>query len=438
MKLQMFNLGRYFLPPAKSTFAHNVDGLFNFITDAGALLLLGILVVMVYFVIKYRRRSEDDVTSLVDHNTLLEISWIVLPLFLVLVIFSWGFKGYYILFHPPKDAYEINVTAQQWLWKFHYKNGKTTVNKLYVPAGEPVKLIMTSKDVIHSLFIPDFRVKHDVLPDRYTQVWFNAKKPGHAELFCAQYCGVGHSNMHADVIIQSQKKFKEWLKNGGSNSTASSGGKPNGKNLAALGKKLYTSKGCNSCHSVNGSKGVGPTWKGLFGSTVTLSNGQKVKANADYIKDSILHPKKQIVKGFQPVMPKGIISKKQNLNALVAYIKSLSPKAVKKTSQSQQSSQMSQAKMIALGKKLYKQKTCSSCHTLNGSKSVGPTWKGLYGSMVTLKSGKKVKANANYIKESIMKPKAQVVKGFQPIMPTGLISKKQNLNALVAYIKSLK
>ncbi|HKJ46101.1 MAG TPA: cytochrome c oxidase subunit II [Balneolales bacterium] len=314
----MFNLGKYFLPPAKSTFAHNTDALFNFITTTGAYLLLGIVVVMIYFVIKYRRRSEDDVTSLVDHNTTIEIVWSIIPLILVLVIFSWGFKDYYKLFTPPQDSYEINVTAQQWLWKFKYDNGKTTMNKLHVPAGRPVKLVMKSNDVIHSLFIPDFRVKHDVLPSKYSIVWFDAKKPGHADLFCTQYCGVGHSNMHADVIIQSQKDFDKWLKQGAS----SSNGKPAGKTMAEYGKELYQKNGCNSCHSLDGSKGVGPSWKGVFGSKVTLSDGKTVTVDENYIRESILNPGAKIVKGYNNVMPtfQGVL-KNEQIDALIAFIK---------------------------------------------------------------------------------------------------------------------
>lgn len=211
--------------------------------------------------------------------------------------------------------------------------------------------------------------------------------------------------------------------------------------LVALGKKLFNQKTCSSCHSINGSKGVGPTLKDLYGSTVTLSNGKTVNANADYIKESIMKPHAQIVKGFQPIMPTGLISKQKNLDALTAYIESISSKkAPKETAQAQQTSQnnqSNQSQLIALGKKLYTQKTCSSCHSLNGSRGVGPTWKGLFGSKVTLKSGKTVTADASYIRESILKPNAQVVKGFQPIMPSGLVNKKHDVDALVAFIKSV-
>ncbi|HKJ31219.1 MAG TPA: c-type cytochrome [Balneolales bacterium] len=227
--------------------------------------------------------------------------------------------------------------------------------------------------------------------------------------------------------------------------------------LIALGKKLHKEKTCVTCHSTDGSKGVGPTWQNLFGRKTALSNGKTITADVSYIKESIMKPHAQIVKGFQPVMPQGLISSQQNLNALVAYIASLSNHSsakqylnnLKKQQQKKQSqsgssnsgsssSSMSQAQLISLGKKLYKQKTCTTCHSTDGSKGVGPTWKGLYQSTVTLSNGKKVKANVSYLKESIKKPHAQIVKGFQPVMPQGLVSKKQNLDALVAYIKSLK
>ncbi len=311
----MFNLGKYFLPPAKSTFAHNIDGLFNFITNTGAILLLGIVIVMIYFVIKYRRRSEDDVTSLVDHNTPLEITWSIIPLILIMIIFSWGFRDYIKLFTPPQNSYEINVTAQQWLWKFTYPNGQTSVNKLYVPEGRPVKLVMKSNDVIHSFFIPDYRVKHDVLPSQYSDVWFQVDKPDTSDIFCTQYCGLGHSNMHGLVIVEPQDKFDAWLKQGSSKV-------PSGMTLAQYGKKLYQSNGCNSCHSINGKVIVGPSWKGIYGHKVQLSDGKSVTVNDNYIRESILNPGAKIVKGFNNVMPtfQGVLNNEQ-IDAIIAFIK---------------------------------------------------------------------------------------------------------------------
>jgi len=218
--------------------------------------------------------------------------------------------------------------------------------------------------------------------------------------------------------------------------------------MIALGKKLYTEKTCNSCHTTDGSSGVGPTWKNLFGRKTTLSNGQTLTADESYIKESIMKPHKQIVKGFQPVMPVGLISSQQNLDALVAYIASISNSSQakqyvkqlkdKQQQAGQQKSSMSQSQLIDLGKKLYTEKTCNACHTTDGSSGVGPTWKGLFDKTVTLKSGKTVKADENYIKDSIMNPNKQIVKGFQPVMPQGLVSKSQDVQALVAYIKSLK
>lgn len=310
-------ISRFFLPPARSTIAHSVDNLFSFITLVSVIILIGITVAIIYFIIKYRQRSDDDVTSLVDHNNALEVTWSIIPLALVLIVFSWGFRDYIRMFTPPSDAYEINVTAQQWLWKFTYPNGKTSVSKLYVPQNRPVKLVMKSKDVIHSFFVPDFRVKHDVLPDRYTDVWFQAPDTGRSQIFCTQYCGTGHSDMLGTVIVQTNDQFEKWLKQG-------AGGKPAGMSLADYGKQLYGSQGCKACHSTDGSRIVGPTWKGLYGSTVHLSDGTTVTADDNYIRRSVLDPGAQIVQSYPNVMPtfQGQLNDEQ-INAIIAYIKSL-------------------------------------------------------------------------------------------------------------------
>lgn len=311
------NLSNFLLPPAKSTIAPEIDRLFNFINIVGLILLIIIVVTILYMVIKYHRRSDDDVTSLVDHNTILEVTWTIIPLVLILIVFAWGFRDYVKLYNPPDDSYEVNVTGQQWLWQFHYKNGKTSSKELHVPVNKPIKLLLKSKDVIHSFFVPDFRIKHDVLPDRYSVVWFQATDTGRFDIFCTQYCGLGHSNMLGKVVVQTQQNFDKWLKQG-------SQGKPVGMSDVAYGQQLYKNLACSSCHSVNGTKIVGPSWKGIFGTEVALSNGTSVKVDENYIRESIVNPGAQIVKGFPNVMPsfQGQLSDQQ-INAIIAYIKSL-------------------------------------------------------------------------------------------------------------------
>jgi len=314
----MNELSKLFLPPEGSTLAHQTDTLFWFVHISGLILTVGLIVVIVYFVIKYHRKSEDEVTPLITHNNTLEITWSVIPLIFVLIVFGWGYKVYMEQQTVPDDAYEVNVTAQQWAWGFDYDNGAHSMKELHVPAGRPVKLVMTSKDVIHSFYVPAFRLKQDVLPNRYTEIWFNAPKPGRYQIFCAEYCGTGHSQMLGTVVVQKPQKFQTWLAKNKGGAAAS--------NLppAKLGKQIYEQYACSTCHSTDGSKKTGPTWKGLFGSKVQLSNGKTVTADEDYIRESIEKPHAKIVKGFQPVMPsfQGQFSDDQ-INGIIAYIKTL-------------------------------------------------------------------------------------------------------------------
>lgn len=316
----MSSIFDYLLPPAKSTLAHETDALFTFINVAGFLLLLAITIAIIYFVIKYRRKSEHDVTPVIHHNNTLEITWSVIPLVLVMIIFGWGFKVYTDISTPPNDAYEIHVTGKQWLWQFSYANGANSIGELHVPANRPVKLIMSSDDVIHSFYVPDYRVKKDVLPNRYTTVWFQAKKPGESQIFCTEYCGTGHSNMLAKVVVQKQDEFQAWL-----DQKASGGGSVD-KSIppAERGKKLVSNNACLTCHSTDGSEKTGPTWKGIWGRKVELSNGKTVTVDENYIRQSILEPKSQIVKGFQPVMPtyQGSLNDSQ-INSIIEYLKTL-------------------------------------------------------------------------------------------------------------------
>lgn len=310
-------LNDFLLPPAKSTHAGAVDQLFGFVNFVSAILVVGIAIAVVYFAIKYRRRSENEVTPIIRQNVPLEVTWTVIPLILVFIVFGWGFKGYMELTQVPENAYEIQVTAQRWSWSFEYPNGATSMNELHVPANRPVKLVMHSRanDVIHSFFVPDFRVKKDVLPDQYTTLWFNVKEPGKSDLFCAEYCGTNHSDMTGTVIAHSQQDFKEWLAEAGASSE---------ENLPPVerGKKLFTQNACNSCHSVDGSKMTGPTMKGLYGSEEKLDNGETVKVDENYLRESILNPNAKIVAGYGPVMPsfKGQLNDEQ-IDALIEYIK---------------------------------------------------------------------------------------------------------------------
>jgi cytochrome c oxidase subunit 2 len=312
----MDTTGSLIAPPDGSTMAGQVDAIFNLILYVGIFFFVLVVGLAIYFVIKYRRREKPGLTSGVDQNIKLEVIWTVVPTIIVIIFFVVGFKAFLKMNIVPKDAMEIKVTAQRWLWSFDYPNGFNSVNELVVPEGQPIKLVMSSTDVIHSFYVPDFRVKMDVLPNRYTVAWFQAKGPGEHNLTCAEYCGKGHSQMLGRVKVLSQVDYDNWLEE----SSTFDESIP----LEEHGEELYKSKSCYTCHSVDGTSNVGPTFKGAFGHEVTLSDGSKVTVDENYVRESILDPRAKVVMGFQPVMPtyQGKL-KAREVDALIAYIKSL-------------------------------------------------------------------------------------------------------------------
>ncbi len=312
-------MGRLFdfmVPEAKSPTAYHTDALYHFINEVSFVLLLGITFVIIYSAIKYKRKSEDDKTPLIRGNTALEVTWTVIPLLLVLTVFAWGYKGFLYLHAVPDDAYEIKANAQKWSWNFQYSNGVVSPGELHVPTGQPIKLVMQSRDIIHSFFVPDYRIKQDVLPNRYTYVWFNALEPGESHIFCAEYCGTDHSGMLAKVIAHEPEDFETWLAS--SNTGVSD-------DPVEHGESLVTINGCMACHSTDGSSGIGPSFKGIWGEDVTLSNGSTVKVDENYIRESILEPQAKIVKGFEAVPMtsfKGILDDDE-IDSIIEYIKTL-------------------------------------------------------------------------------------------------------------------
>lgn len=313
MGSQNSNLG---LPPAASTVAHEVDSLYGFTLYTSIFFFLLITIGTLYFAFKYRRRGKAGLTYGVDHNLALEIVWTAIPSLILLFVFVWGFKLYLKMAIVPKDAMQIKVTGQKWFWSFDYPNGATTVNELVVPIGKPVHLLMSSKDVIHSFFVPAFRNKFDVVPNRYTQMWFEPTQTGEFHMFCTEYCGTKHSEMVGKVKVMQSAEYEAWLQNAGNANTSMP--------LKDLGAKLYTDKACFTCHSIDGSKVIGPTFKGAFGRTEKFADGSQVKVDENYIRESVLTPQKRIVEGYQPVMPtyQGVL-KDREIDALIEYIKSL-------------------------------------------------------------------------------------------------------------------
>ncbi len=309
--------GSIWLPPAGSTMAGDVDPIFYFVLYASIALFTIVIGLMVYFAWKYRRRGKPGLTQAVTHNLALEITWTAIPVALLIVIFIWGMKVYIREHIAPKDAIEVKVTGQKWFWTFDYPSGANSLNELVVPWGKPIRLLMSSRDVIHGFFIPDFRLKQDVLPNRYTVAWFNATIPGEHNIFCTQFCGKGHSEMIAKVRVVSDREYADWLEK---SSTAT----PSGMTPAQYGAELYKSKACVTCHSIDGSRLVGPSWKGIWGTEELMSDGKRVLVDENYVRESILDPRAKIVNGYDPVMPtyQGVL-KDQQIDALIAYIKSL-------------------------------------------------------------------------------------------------------------------
>lgn len=302
-------------PDAASSFAGDVDLLYWFLTIVSVIFTVGIAVALLYLGIRYRRKSEDEPAPEEIHGSnLLEIVWSVIPLILAFVMFFWGAHLFLKMRTAPADAMEILVTGKQWMWKLQHPNGKREINNLHVPLGQPIKCTMTSEDVIHSLYFPEFRVKQDVLPGRYTQLWFTPTKIGTYHLFCAEFCGTEHSRMGGKVYVMTPSDYEIWLE-GGADASLSP---------VEAGEQLFTSLGCVTCHH-DGKNSQGPHLAGVFGSMQPLDSGEEILADENYIKDSLINPQGRIVRGYPKVMPsfKGMITDAQ-ITQIIAYLKSIS------------------------------------------------------------------------------------------------------------------
>jgi cytochrome c oxidase subunit 2 len=327
-----------FMPPEGTAIAPQVDAIYGALIVLSFIAFVGMMGGMCYFVWKYRRRSGADKTAYITHDHTLEFLWSFIPAVIFFAAFGWGWHVYMQLRTMPENGLEIQVVGKKWDWRFIYKNGKEVTSGLdsnnqkvaatmVVPVGRPVKLIMTSEKisqastdqtdraVIHSFYIPAFRIKQDVVPGRFTAEWFQAEKIGTYQVFCAEYCGEGHWAMQGHIKVVSQEDFEKWLSAEGNGQLS----------LADRGKELFAAKACIGCHSLDGSRLVGPSYKGLFGSMVELESGGPVKADEDYIRESILEPNAKIVKTFPAgVMPTfaGQLND-DDVKALIEFIKSV-------------------------------------------------------------------------------------------------------------------
>ncbi len=300
------------LPEAASTFAEDVDGLFYFILAVSVVLFVAVIGAMCWFTYRYRRQSDADRPVPFKESKWVEASWIVVPTVLVAIVFTWGFRVYVKMGVAPPNAYEITVRAAKWSWLFEYPNGVRS-NVLHVPVSRPVRLKMSSSDVIHSFFVPAFRVKMDVLPNRYTYAWFEATRQDTFQVLCTEYCGQQHSMMLSRVVVQSEDNFQAWLRE----SVMDESMPP-----AERGEIIFAQQGCPTCHSVDGSAGAGPTLQGLAGSERAFTDGTTAIADENYLRDAIIDPVAQVVQGFQPVMPGqyGATLTTEDIDALIAFI----------------------------------------------------------------------------------------------------------------------
>jgi len=303
-------------PEAASTIAPRVDALYLFLVGLTAVMTILIVALVVIFMIKYKRRDPNSIGARIHGGMALEIIWSVIPLIIVMGIFVWSTAIFFAIARPPAETMNIYATGKQWMWKFQHLDGQREINELHVPVGRKVKMIMTSEDVIHDLFIPAFRVKADVIPGRYSHLWFEATKAGEYHLFCAEYCGTKHSGMIGRVVVMEPDDYQAWL----------SGGVQEGS-LASAGGKLFQDLACNTCHRPD-AQGRGPVLQNLFGQTVTLASGESVVVDEAYIRESILMPGGKLTAGFQPIMPtfQGLVSE-EGILQLIEYVKSLKTSA---------------------------------------------------------------------------------------------------------------
>lgn len=331
----------YWFPPKRSTFVENVDYTYMFISWVSVFFTFAILAIMILFCIQYRRRKGVSHGKAPTHHNGLEIAWSVLPAFLLVYMFYNGFIGFMDMRTMPDQAYNIDVSGQKWSWQFSYANGKATIGgqvpedvnwhdeksimakvpQLHVPVDTDVVLTMSSKDVIHSFYIPAFRVKQDVVPGRYTKLWFHATEKGTYPVFCAEYCGQKHSEMYAEVVAESQEDFDKWFEKVSDLDILF-------PNPVDKGRFLYETRGCTQCHSIDGTTkpNGGPSFLGGWGKDVPIDGQAPVKMDENYVRESILNPMAKIHQGFGKIMPAGLITKDKEIDGIIAFIRDLNEK----------------------------------------------------------------------------------------------------------------
>ncbi|PLY06099.1 MAG: cytochrome c oxidase subunit II [Arcobacter sp.] len=405
-----------------SSYAANVDEAFIVVTVITLFLFVVTVGSMLYFVYRYRS-SKNDITQTknIKHYTPLEIAWTVIPSILMMIIFYYGLDSLRVQRTMPndKDSIVVKVLAQRWSWQFEYANGKKSP-ELTVPVNAKVKLLMTAPkdDVLHSFFVPAFRAKEDVVPGQITKIWFESQSKGKFDILCAEYCGTRHSFMKSFVNVVSQEEYDNFMN-------------PPKKQEKKSAIEILTNNGCIGCHSLEGERLVGPTFKDTYNKdVVVLENGVKktIKKDEKYLINSILNPKEQVVDTYPNIMPsfKGLLED-EDIKTIINFLKGV---------------EETKAEPEISGLEIIQNNGCTGCHSLDGSKIIGPSFKGIYNRETSiLKDGKKetIKIDDKYLKDSIIYPKKEVVENYPNIMPSfdGVLNDAQ-MDAVINYLKGLK
>ena len=397
--------------------AQAVDNVLIYVFGFSLILLLGITVVTIYFVIKYRRSKYPEPTSDVHDNFWLEVTWTVLPILIVLTMFWYGWTNYVGLREIPENAMEVKATARMWSWQFEYPDGRKE-SKLYVPVNKPIKVLLYSTDVLHSFFVPAFRIKRDTVPGIESYVWFQAPEPGSFDIFCAEYCGVGHSDMTTTVEVLSKEEYAQWYQ-------------PLAPTSDPRGLIVLDEQGCTGCHSLDGTAEIGPSLFELAGkSRQVTAEGKSIKLVIDkaYLKRAIRDPEAEIVAGYDPIMPPydEVTMNDKDLQSVLDYLLAVAATAPPPSDNTQLD-----------GEKLLEESGCLGCHSTDGSKSIAPTFQGIGQREETImRDGKEItiKIDAEYLRRSLLTPTADIVKGYPAIMPPATSLRPEEIDAIIQHL----
>ncbi|WP_223448856.1 MULTISPECIES: cytochrome c oxidase subunit II [Pseudomonas] len=449
--------------PAASNWGSIDTTLFITLIISG-IFFIAITVFMAVAVMRYRHK-EGSRAAYQPENKKLELWLIIITSVGIAGMLAPGLVVYNDFIRVPKDAYELEVVAQQWQWAFRFpgqdgKLGKSDIklvdsanplgvdpkdpagqddvlvmnNEVRLPLDRPVKVLLRAKDVLHDFYVPQIRSKMDMVPGMVSYFWFTPTKTGKYEVLCAEFCGVGHYNMRGHMIVEEQGVFDQWLKGQPTFAqTLTTAAKPGRDNVLEKGRQLVEQYGCKACHSQDGSASLGPGWKDLYGRTEQLADGTSVLVDEAYLKESILDPKARLVQGYPPVMVAYTL-KDDELGAVIALIKSLGATGQDDVPSTGEASSPGED-LVAQGQRLAGSLGCLACHSVDGNKGVGPSWQGLFGKTETLADDTSVKVDEGYIKDSVLHPNAKIVKGYAAVMPA-LAPSDEELNALIAFIKS--